>query len=215
MRLVPKVLIALSFGVVLPLTSSGLAHGQPATCSGNQVIDQAPYTCTETRDISGITFSILLEVDAVGRATVTYTMSPAQNNPIPIAVHSYTDINQDPRQFINGVIPAGQTTAQIVVPRIECGQLDIKAVETTPGVSEGLIVGPQVTWGDVCQVPATTTTTTTSTSTPASVSPTSAVAPSTLPRTGSNAAVEWRWSLPFFALAAVLILVSRTRRPAD
>jgi hypothetical protein len=97
-----------------------------------------------------------------------------------------------------------------VVPRIDCGQLDIKAVEVTPGVPEGRIAGPQVTWGDVCQTPATTTTTI-----PVTVSPTSAVAPTTLPPTGSNAAAIWKWTLPIFAVAAVLILVSRFGRRPD
>jgi hypothetical protein len=107
------------------------------------------------------------------------------------------------------VIPAGQTTAQLVVPRIECGQLDIKAVFTTPGDSAGNIAGPEVTWGDVCQVP---TTTTTPTTTPTSVSPTS-VSP-TIPPTGANRLVEaWRWALPLLGLAAVMIVAAR-RRPA-
>ena len=83
-------------------------------------------------------------------AVVGFTMSPVQAGAVPIAVHSYTRIDADPRQFINGSIPAGQTTAQLVVPRIECGQLDIKAVDVTPGSPAGLIGSQQVTWGDVC-----------------------------------------------------------------
>jgi hypothetical protein len=212
MRLVRRVLIALSFAAALPVAVAGAAHAQAPICSGNTVIDHAPYTCTDTKDISGITFSIVLNVDAAGQAIVDFTMDPPQQTDIPIAVHSYTDINQDPRQFINGTIPAGETTGQIIVPRIECGQLDIKAVDTRPGVPEGRIAGPQVTWGDVCQTPATTTTTTTI---PVTVSPTSAVAPTTLPPTGSNTAAIWKWTLPIFALAAVLILVSRFGRRPD
>jgi hypothetical protein len=196
-------------GLGFVVAGATTAGAQANTCTGNNVIDQAPYSCTETRDISGITFTINLNIDATGQAVVDFTMDPPQQADVPIAVHSYTDISQDPRQFINGVIPAGQTTAQLVVPRIECGQLDIKAVFTTPGDSAGNIAGPEVTWGDVCQVP---TTTTTPTTTPTSVSPTS-VSP-TIPPTGANRLVEaWRWALPLLGLAAVMIVAAR-RRPA-
>ena len=213
MRLLGRLAVAASVsalaGLGLVVAGATTAHAQTNTCTGNNVIDQAPYSCTETRDITGITFTINLNIDATGRAVVDYTMSPVQQADVPIAVHSYTDISSDPRQFINGVIPAGQTTAQLVVPRIECGQLDIKAVETTPGAAAGNIAGPVVTWGDVCQVPTTTTTTTT---TPTSVSPTS-VSP-TIPPTGANRIIEaWRWALPLLGLAAVMIVVAR-RRPA-
>ncbi len=83
--------------------------------------------------INGITFTAQLDVDAAGKATVTYTIPSPAVAEIPIAVHSYTDINLGPKQFINGIIPAGQATATLVVPRIECGQLDIKAVFVDAG----------------------------------------------------------------------------------
>jgi hypothetical protein len=212
MRLLGRLAVATSVsalaGVGLVVAGATTAHAQANTCTGNNVIDQAPYSCTETRDINGITFTINLGVDATGQAVVDFTMDPPQQADVPIAVHSYTDISSDPRQFINGVIPAGQTTAQLVVPRIECGQLDIKAVFVTPGDSAGNIAGPEVTWGDVCQVP---TTTTTPTTTPTSVSPTS-VAP-TIPPTGASRLVEaWRWALPLLGLAVVMIVAAR-RRP--
>lgn len=213
MKLLGRLVVAISVsavaGVGLVVSGATVAHAQANTCTGNNVIDQAPYTCTETRVISGITFTVVLNVDATGQAVVDYTMDPVQQADVPIAVHSYTDISSDPRQFINGVIPAGQTTAQLVVPRIECGQLDMKAVFVTPGDSAGNIAGPQVTWGEVCQVA--TTTTIAPTSTPTSASPTS-VRP-TIPPTGPNGLVAaWRWALPVLGLAAVLILLAR-RRP--
>jgi hypothetical protein len=215
MRLLGRLAVAASVsalaGLGLVVAGATTAHAQTNTCTGNNVIDQAPYSCTETRDISGITFTINVNIDATGRAVIDYTMSPVQQADVPIAVHSYTDISADPRQFIDGVIPAGQTTAQIVVPRIECGQLDIKAVFTTPGDSAGNIAGPEVTWGDVCQVP---TTTTTPTTTPTSVSPTS-VSP-TIPPTGASRLVEaWRWALPLLGLAAVMIIAARRRPTAS
>jgi hypothetical protein len=210
MRLLGRLAVATSVsalaGLGLVVAGATTAHAQANTCTGNNVIDQAPYSCTETRDITGITFTINLNIDATGRAVVDYIMDPVQQADVPIAVHSYTDISAGPSQFINGVIPAGQTTAQLVIPRIECGQLDIKAVETAPGAAAGNIAGPVVTWGDVCQVPTTTTTTPTSVS-PSSVSP-------TIPPTGANRIVEaWRWALPVLGLAAIMIVVAR-RRPA-
>ena len=212
MKLVRQAVVAVMLGGLL-LVASGRPAQAAGNCTGNQVIDTAPYDCTDTKVITGITFSITLTVDATGRATVDYVMSPVQQADVAIAVHSYTNISSDPRQFINGVIPAGQTTAQIVVPRIECGQLDMKAVFTTPGDTAGNIAGPVVTWGDVCQVAPTTVAPTT---TPSSVSP-SSVSPSsvrpTIPATGTAGVIPWVWSLPAFALAAVLIAASRWRRP--
>ena len=212
MRLLGRLAVATSVsalaGLGLVVAGATTAPAQANTCTGNSVIDQAPYSCTETRDINGITFTINVNIDATGQAVVDYTMSPVQQADVPIAVHSYTDISADPRQFINGVIPANQTTAQIVVPRIECGQLDIKAVFITPGDSAGNIAGPVVTWGEVCQVPTTTTVAPTS---PTSVSP-SSVSP-TIPPTGPNGLVEaWRWALPLLGLAAIMIVAAR-RRP--
>jgi hypothetical protein len=212
MRLLGRLAVATSVsalaGLGLVVAGATTANAQATTCTGNNVIDHAPYSCTGTRDINGITFTISVDIDATGRAVVDFTLSPVQQADVPIAVHSYTDISSATRQFINGVVPAGLTTAQIVVPRIECGQLDIKAVFTTPGDSAGNIAGPRVTWGEVCQVPTTTTVAPTS---PTSVSP-SSVSP-TIPPTGANGLVEaWRWALPLLGLAAVMIVVAR-RRP--
>jgi hypothetical protein len=213
MRLVRQIVILGLVGLA-SLVVSGPASAQTNTCTGNHVIETAPYGCTETKVINGITFSITLTVDATGRATVDYVMSPVQQADVPISVHSYTNISSDPRQFIDGVILAGQTTAQIVVPRIECGQLDMKAVFITPGDAAGNIAGPVVTWGEVCQAVPTTVAPTT---TPSSVSP-SSVSPSsvrpTIPSTGTAGVLPWVWSLPAFALAAVLIAASRWRRPS-
>jgi hypothetical protein len=215
MRFARQLVVAAVVGAGLVVAGGGVANAQLGSCNGNKVIDHAPYDCTDTKVINGITFTATLNVDAAGKATVTFLMSPVQQTDTPIAVHSYTDINQDPRQFINGTIPAGQTTATLVVPRIECGQLDIKAVFTTPGDSSGNIAGPVVTWGDVCQtVPTTTTPTTVS---PSSVSP-SSVSPSsvgpTIPSTGTAGVVPWTWALPPLAVAAFLIFLSRYRRPS-
>jgi hypothetical protein len=221
MGIIGKVAAVGTFAVAALAGTAGLAHAQTVDCTGNKVIDHAPYTCTDSRVITGITFHITLNVDATGQATVDYVMSPVQAADVPIALHSYTDINLGPKDFVTGVIPAGQTTAQLVVPRIECGQLDIKTVKVTPGDTSGNIAGPRVTWGAVCQVVPTTTTTTTAPPTsvsPTSVSPTSVVPTSvspTIPSTGAGGVVPWTWSLPIFGLAAGLIALSRFRRPAQ
>ena len=153
--------------------------------------------------INGISFTAQLDVDAAGKATVTYTIPSPAVAEIPIAVHSYTDINLGPKQFVTGTIPIDATTATLVVPRIECGQLDIKAVFTAPGDSNGNIAGPVVTWGDVCQtVPTTATTAPTTVSPsacrrPASRRPTSS-RPSPAPGPpascrGRGRCRPWRW----------------------
>ncbi len=217
MRFARQLVVAAVVGAGLVVAGGGVAGAQLVNCTGNKVIDHAPYACTDTKVITGITFTITLNVDAAGQATVDYTMDPVQTAVVPIAVHSYTDINLGPKQFITGNIAAGATTATLVVPRIECGQLDIKAVNTAPGDSSGNIAGPVVTWGDVCQT-APTTTTTTTTVVPSSVSPSSvspsSVSPATIPATGTAGVVPWTWALPPLGLAAFLIFLSRHRRPS-
>ena len=214
MRFARQLVVAAVAGAGLVVAGGNVANAQLGSCNGNKVVDHAPYDCTDTKDITGITFTITLNVDAAGKATVVYTMSPVQQTVVPIAVHSYTDINLGPKQFITGDIAAGATTATLVVPRIECGQLDIKAVNTAPGDSSGNIAGPVVTWGDVCQtVPTTTPTTVTPSSvSPSSVSPTNVA--STIPATGTAGVVPWTWALPPLTVAALLIFLSRFRRPS-
>jgi hypothetical protein len=215
MRFARQLVVAAIVAAGLVVAGGGVAGAQLGSCNGNKVVDHAPYDCTDTKDISGITFTITLNVDAAGKATVLYTMSPVQQADVPVAVHSYTDISLGPKQFVDGTIIAGQTTTTVVVPRIECGQLDIKAVFTTPGDSQGNIAGPVVTWGDVCQTAPTTTTPTTvtpSSVSPSSVSPTNVA--STIPATGTAGVVPWTWALPPLTLAAFLIFLSRFRRPS-
>ena len=196
------------------------AHAQLPRCTGNGVTQVAPYSCQVTKVIGDLTFDVTLDIDAVGAAEVTFVMAPVQPVDVPIAVRSHTGIAGDPHQYVDAVIPAGFQTVRIVMPRVECGQLDIKAVETKPGAAAGRIAGPYVTWGQSC-VPETTTTTTTTT-----VPPTTGPAPTTtatppeatsiastptsrpaLPVTGGT--VPWIWAMPTLALAAILIMVSR------
>jgi hypothetical protein len=210
-----QVVVAAVVGAGLVVAGGGAAHAQLlGSCNGNKVVDHAPYSCSDTKVINGITVTAQLDVDVTGKATVSYVIDPVQQVDVAIAVHSYTDISQDPKQVVSGTIPAGQTTGTLVVPRIECGQLDVKAVLVAPHDSAGNIMGPVVTWGDVCQTaPTTTTTTVPSSVSPSSVSP-SSVSPATIPSTGTAGVVPWTWALPPLALAAALIFISRFRRPS-
>lgn len=192
------------------LAASGRVADAQAACGGNNRIDVAPFTCTVTRVIDGIDVTVTLNLDTTGRAVVDYVLAPVPQADVPIAVHSYTNISSDPQHVVEGVVPAGQTAGQLVVPRVECGQLDMKAVFTAPGDTAGLVAGPVVTWGDICQTAPTTvapTTVSPTTASPASVGP-------TIPATGAGGVVPWAWSLPVLGVAAVLVLVSRGRRRA-
>ncbi|HEX6785839.1 MAG TPA: hypothetical protein VF076_01465, partial [Acidimicrobiales bacterium] len=111
MRFARQLVVAAVVAAGLVVAGGGVAGAQLGSCNGNKVVDHAPYSCTDTKVINNITFTGTLNVDAAGQATVTFDMSPVQTADVPIAVHSYTDINQDPREFITGTIPAGQTTA--------------------------------------------------------------------------------------------------------
>jgi hypothetical protein len=212
---------------VVTTVGQGVSHAQRSTCTGRNVVQQAPYACKVTRTIDGITFGVTVNVAAAGRAVIMFVMSPAQTTDVPIGVHSYTGVGGHPKQYVEGTIPAGRTTAQLVIPRIECGQLDIKAVETRSGASAGRIAGPYVTWGQNCQVaPATTAPSTTVPTT--ATAPTTAVPPeatsivstpttraASLPVTGAGSAAPWLWSLAVLALGAALVVVSHLHRSPE
>ncbi len=216
-------LIALT---VVTTVGQGVSHAQRSTCTGRNVIQHAPYACNATRTIDGITFDVTVNVAAAGRAVITFVMSPTQATDIPIGVHSYTGVSGHPKQYVDSTIPAGRTTAQLVIPVIQWGQLDINAVETRSGASAGRIAGPYVTWGQNCQVaPATTTPTTVPTT---ATAPTTAVPPEamsivstpttrvpSLPITGAGSRVAWLWSLAILALGTALVVISHFRRSPD
>ncbi len=88
MRLLGRLAVATSVsalaGLGLVMSGATAAHAQANTCTGNNVIEQAPYSCTETRVINNITFTITLNVDATGQAVVDFTMDPVQQADVPI-----------------------------------------------------------------------------------------------------------------------------------
>jgi LPXTG-motif cell wall-anchored protein len=207
-------------GVVLALAP--MAAAQAAPCTGNTVIQQAPYTCEGTHTDGGITVNLVLSVDAVGRAVADFTLTAVQTVDVPIAMHSWIGIDTGPDIVETGTIPAGSTTGQLVIEQVNCGQLDVKAVNITPGVPAGEIVGPYITWGVDCQqVPTTTTTapttvpttaaTTTTTTTPVvptSISPTT-IPRTTLPHTGTDVTTSGTWAVAAVVLGGILVLLAR------
>jgi hypothetical protein len=190
-------------------------------CTGKNIVQQAPYACTTTRTIDGIQVTADLDVDANGRAVVTFTISPPQAVDVPVAIHNYTGISGEPSQFVDGVIAAGTTTTTLVVPHVKCGQFDMKAVHTRRGQAGGHIAGPVLSWGQSCTATPTTpppATTTPTTPAPTTAAPPVRVAPETvsaapLPPTGPRPAVPWPVLAGTLAAGAAAIVVSRVGHP--
>ena len=211
----------------LAVATSGTASALPL-CGGNQNIQTAPVTCTNSRTIDGTTFTVVLDVTAGGSITASYTLDAPRSVDTPIRVRSHRGISSSPNVHeASGVIPAGATSGSLSTTLL-CGQIDTKAVFTGNGDARGRIAAPFVTTANDCQsAPATTTPTTDTTTpttspttpltgptttptgpttTPSSVSPTSAVAPTTaasstgaLPTTGAGTGL--------LAVSALLVLV--------
>ena len=208
----------------LAIATSGTASALPL-CGGNQNIQTAPITCTNSRTIDGTTFTVVLDVTAGGSITASYTLDAPRSVDTPIRVRSHRGISSSPQVFeASSVIPAGATSASLSTT-LNCGQIDTKAVFTGNGDARGRIAAPFVTTANDCQsaptttAPPTTTPTTPPTpltgptttptgptTTPSSVSPTSAVAPTTaasstgaLPTTGAGTGL--------LAVSALLVLV--------
>jgi hypothetical protein len=200
--------------VGLALIEGGEAVAQSGRCTGNGIVQQAPYTCTSTRVIDAITFDVTVRVEADGQAVVDVLISPTQPDPVPISLHSYTAISQSPSVFVDGSIPPGSTGAQLVIPQVMCGQLDVKAVHTAPGDVRGHITGPRVTWGQNCTPQSTSTTTsgdTAPTSVAASVAPlqvSTSTRPTALPATGGVGRL-WMWAVGALSISAALVVVAR------
>jgi hypothetical protein len=168
MRLGRSLFFIFAGALVLAVMPAGLASA--ATCTGNTVVQQAPYTCTASRTIQGITVLATLNVDANGRAEVDFTLDAPAPSAVAIAVHSWIGIDTGPDIVRTGTIPVGATTGQLLIDQIQCGQLDIKAVAITPGQPSGTLGGPVVHWGNECRVPPTTVA-------PTSVAPTTVAPP--------------------------------------
>ena len=208
---ITTILLAPILAVVIGV---GVAHAQSTGCTGNRVVQQAPYSCTVTKTISGMTFTVHLDLDAAGTAVVTFDMSPVQATDVPVVLRSYTGISGAPSKEVTGVVAAGQTSTRLVMPQVECGQLDVKAVHTERGNRAGHLIGPVVSWGTSCAPapPPTTSAPAPTTPVPPEATVISAVPVTTaapLPVTGVD--LPWRLALGLIAVAGVMILVSRRR----
>ena len=142
----------------LALATSGTASALPL-CGGNQNIQTAPVTCTNSRTIDGTTFTVVLDVTAGGSITASYTLDAPRSVDTPIRVRSHRGISSTPQVHeSSGVIPAGATSASLSTT-LNCGQIDTKAVFTGNGDARGRIAAPFVTMANDCQSAPTTTTT--------------------------------------------------------
>lgn len=204
-------------------------------CTGNNVIQDAPYSCSGARDFRQgqvrWTIRVDFSVDAAGNGTAVYTLSrpgPVQTLPqdVPIRVRSHSGISSLPGPLVDdvsGVIPAGSTTATLRF-RVVCGQIDVKAVFTDEGNGNGRIMGPFV-----CTAPTDTTTPTTAPTSVGTVpdsapvtGPTSTVGPAVsvsaqvrgnIPATGSNAPLLLALSAALVVAGVVLVTRGRDSQP--
>lgn len=206
----------------LALATSGTASALPL-CGGNQNVQLAPVTCTNSRTIDGTTFTVVLDVTAGGSITASYTLDAPRSVDTPIRVRAHRGISSDPNVHeTSGVIPAGATSGSLSTT-LNCGQIDTKAVFTGNGDARGRIAAPFVTNANDCQsapttttAPPTTTATTTPTgptttptgptTTPSSVSPTSAAA-STTAASSSGALPTTGTGTGLLVVSALLVLV--------
>ena len=75
----------------LAVATSGTASALPL-CGGNQNVQMAPVTCTNSRTIDGTTFTVVLDVTAGGAVTASYTLDAPRSVDTPIRVRSHRGI---------------------------------------------------------------------------------------------------------------------------
>ena len=208
----------------LAVASSGTASALPL-CGGNQNVQMAPVSCTNSRTIDGTTFTVVLDVSAGGSVTASYTLDAPRSVDTPIRVRAHRGISSAPQVHeTSGVIPAGATSGSLSTT-LNCGQIDVKAVFTGNGDARGRIAAPFVTMASDCQsaptttapptttattsptTPATTAPLTGPTTTPSSVSPTSAAASTTAASSSSDALPTTGAGTGLLVVSALLVLV--------
>jgi hypothetical protein len=200
----------------LAIATVGHAEGAGAAvpnCGGQGAAPQpVPYTCNlPGQEIAGSSVSGVVNADG-NALTVTYLLAAPRADDVPIRVvyHVGNSGFGGPQSEASGVIPAGATTATlVVVAPCQLGQVDIKFFFTGNGQAEGRVGGPTIENGTGCTSDTTTTTTTTTTpivtttnATSGSTSPSSVIPGSlgTLPATGNDS------RRPLGAAAVVLAL---------
>jgi hypothetical protein len=81
----------------LALATGGAASALPL-CGGNQTMQTAPISCTNSRTIDGTTFTVVLDVTAGGVATATYTLDAPRAADTPIRMRSHLGISSPGRR---------------------------------------------------------------------------------------------------------------------
>jgi hypothetical protein len=227
---VPTRLVVGVVSMLVMLTATAdLAGGQSLpSCGGQNAAPQpVPYTCTTpTRLIDGSEVTAVLVANGE-TVTVTYTLAAPRATDAPIRINHHIGISGagGPTAIATGVIPAGQTSATLVVTTpCVAGQIDIKFVFVLNSQPEGRVGGPWIENGTGCTSTSTTTTTTPSTtpSTPATAPSTAATTtPSSvsqssihaLPSTGAgrHTGPATIWALAATVIGGLLMLITRRR----
>lgn len=168
---------------------AGAASGGSG-CTGQHVVQEAPYACSSTRTVTHGVLSVAvaqhLTVNADGTATVEFSLP---DGPVDFAValqwisHQGLSGKDGGKSVVTGAIEPGATSATLANQLVACGgQQDIKAQpggqETVGHISPSFrIAGPVVKLPNCAPTPPTTTPSTA----PATTSPTTS--PSTSPDT--------------------------------
>ena len=134
-------------------------------CGGNQNIQTAPVTCTNSRTIDGTTFTVVLDVTAGGSITASYTLDVPRRSDTPSACARTRDLSSPEVHEASGVIPAGARSGTTVDDAEPAAEIDTKAVFTGNGRRPGRIAAPFVTTANAASrrpppAPPTTTATT-------------------------------------------------------
>ena len=233
---------SLTLGSVMALSTGviGASAAPLPLCGGNQTLHPAPLTCTNSRLIDGTTFTVVLDVNASGVATVTYTLDAPRPADTPIRVRWHEGLSNGPIiSEISGVIPAGSIgPVALSVSASTCGgQIDIKAVFTANGDTRGRVGAPKVSTPNCTTATTTTTTTTPTTTTPTTTATTPPTTPTTtgstvvtsttvpssvsqalvsttLPRTGSSNHA-YNVALVAVVLGSLLVVIAGARRMSE
>ena len=189
----------LTLGSVMALSSGMVeAQGLPL-CGGNQTNHPAPLTCTNSKLIDGTTFTVVLNVDAGGVATITYTLDAPRPADTPIRVRWHEGISTGPiLSEVSGVIPAGSIgPVALSLSASTCGgQIDMKAVFTANGDVRGRVGAPMVSTPSCTAASTTTTVASTTTTVPTTTTTTPASTTTTIATTTTGSTVVTSTSVP-------------------
>lgn len=164
-KLILAAVVALVSGGVF-IATAGHAGALPL-CGGNQTVQTAPLTCTNSKTFTfgaaQRTVTVVLDFQGDGNATATYTLDKTVAQPFDLRVRSHAGVSSIPGNLVDdqtATFPANSLGPVVVAFKFDCGQIDVKAVFTGAGDSRGRVAGPYV-----CKQVVETTTTTAPTTT--------------------------------------------------